>query len=326
MITRRDLIALTPLILLSLPALGRVEDRKVKAVRLRITHTTQILKPLKKARLWVPIPRSDHAQEVRGLKVSSPLPYRITEEKVWGNRSLFIEAREVPPGKVEVTFELLRRREGPARGGPDPKMCLKPSEWEVWDKEIERFVDGVVGRERDPVRIARKLYDAIIDRTKLLDGVCGRGVSVLTFQQRIGRCDEFHALYRSCLMYKGVPASWEEGIVLPYPSQLKKRDSYEADCLKTISWVRFYDGSRWVPVDLAEAKRRPDLRDFYFGNIPPNRFRVSRGRGIRLEPPQREVLNIFAYTHIEEEGIPAIYGHHYRNTVTYELLKVEVEG
>jgi len=170
-----------------------------------------------------------------------------------------------------------------------------------------------VGGERDPERIARKIYDAIIERTKFIDGVCGRGVSILTFEQRIGRCDEFHALFRSMLMYKGVPASWEEGLILPYPSELKSEDSYEADCLRTISWVRFYNGRKWIPVDLAEAKRRPDLREFYFGKIPPNRIRLSRGRGFKLNPPQYEALSLFAYTHIEEEdGIPAIYGHHYR--------------
>ena len=322
--TRRELLTVLPFLFLSISSTG-VDDRRVRSVHLRVVHSTEILRPMKKVRIWIPLPSSDHAQEVEDLKVNSPLPYRITKDKVWGNRMVFIEADEVGKTKVEISFRIRRFREGPVKDRTVRQdLCLKPSRWEVWDREIERFTDRVVKGERDPRKVARRLFEAILDRTKLVDGVCGMGVSVLTFQQRIGRCDEFHALFRSCLMYKKIPVCWEEGLVLPYPSRMKKRDSYEADCLKTISWVRFYDGKVWVPVDLAEAKRRPDLKDFYFGNIPPNRIRLSRGRGIRLDPSQ-EVINIFAYSHVEEDGIPAIYGHHYRNFLTYDLLGMEVE-
>ncbi len=323
--TRRDLLTALPFLFLSFSFSG-VDDRRVRSVHLRITHSTEILRPMKRVRIWIPLPASDRFQKVEELKVSSPLPFRITEEKVWGNRMVFIEAGRVEEAKIEVSFRIRRFRERPVEDRSIRRdLCLKPTRWEVWDKEIERFTDRVVGREKDPRRIARRLFEAILERTKLVDGVCGMGVSVLTFQQKIGRCDEFHALFRSCLMYKNIPVSWEEGLVLPYPSRIKKKDSYEADCLRTISWVRFYDGKVWVPVDLAEAKRRPDLKDFYFGNIPPNRIRLSRGRDVKLEPPQKETVNIFAYAHVEEEGIPAIYGHHYRNFLTYELLGMEVE-
>ncbi len=326
-LSRRDFLS-APLLLLGGMALSKgIDDRKVRSVTLDVTHSTRILKPMKRVKLWIPVPAGDHAQEVSDLKVVSPLPYRITREPVWGNRSVFVEAPEIGEAEILLKFRVKRKREEPVRDPSlDPKLCLKPSEWEVWNRDIERFTDKVVGGEREPEKVARRIYDAVIERTKFIDGVCGRGVSVLTFEQRIGRCDEFHALFRSMLMYKGIPASWEEGLILPYPSEIKEKDSYEADCLRTISWVRFFNGRKWIPVDLAEAKRRPDLRDFYFGRIPPNRIRLSRGRGFKLEPPQQEILSLFAYTHIEEEdGIPAIYGHHYRNTLTYELLDMEVE-
>ncbi len=329
-LNRREVLTL--LLIASLtPTTGvlsrRLEDSKVKSVTLDITHYTKILKPLKKVKMWIPIPPTDHAQEVSNFKVISPYPYRITEEKVWGNRSLFIERDKIGESEIVIKFRITRKREKAVK---DPslkvELCLQPSEWEVWNKEIENFTDKVTAGEKDPVKIAKKIYKAIIRRTKHIEGVCGRGVSILTFEQKIGRCDEFHALFRSMLMYKKIPVSWEEGLILPYPSELKDQDSYEADCLKTISWVRFYDGKKWIPADLAEAKKRPELAEFYFGAIPPNRIRLSRGRGFKLEPPQVEPLSLFAYTHIEEEdGIPAIYGHHYRNVLSYKLLDMEVE-
>ncbi len=326
-LSRRDLLLLPLLVSAGSVFAKKVDDRRVRSVTLEVTHATKILKPMKRVRVWIPVPVVDHAQEVTAFRVVSPLPYRITKEPVWGNRSVFVEADEMGELEILLKFRITRKREEPGRDPSlDPKKCLEPSEWEVWNRDIEKFTDQVVGSERDPEKVARRIYDAVIERTKYIDGVCGRGVSVLTFEQKVGRCDEFHALFRSMLMYKGIPASWEQGIILPYPSELKSEDSYEADCLKTISWVKFYNGKRWIPVDLAEAKRRPDLREFYFGNIPPNRIRLSRGRGFKLEPPSYEVMSLFAYTHIEEEdGIPAIYGHHYRNILSYRLLDMEVE-
>ena len=190
---------------------------------------------------------------------------------------------------------------------------------------MAEFVERVAGKEKDPLKVGRLLYDAIIDRSKYLHEVCGRGVATLFLEEKVGRCDEFHALFRSALMYRGIPARWEQGIAFPYPSEIKKRGEFEADCINAHSWVRFYLGDgRWFPVDLSEAKRRPDLREYYFGRLVPNRMKVSSGRGLVLNPPQKGIINTFAYTYIEAGGLPVIYGHNYRNTINYKLLAMEV--
>lgn len=306
-----------------------VDDRKVKALNLLITYTTEILKPPtgKKINIWMPIPPNDREQEVSDLSVSSRISYRETEDASKRNSMFFFSTDNLVSGdKIIVSFRIKRYASRVIKElSKNPKMYMEPSEWEKWDDDIAKFVDGLVGNESDPVKIGRKIYDAIIDRLSYVHEVCGRGVSAITFEEKIGRCDEFHALFRSMMMYRWIPAKWEQGIIIPYPSQIKKTGKIEADCINAHSWVKFYiGGNRWLPVDLSEAKRRPDMRDFYFGNLSPNRIKMSEGRGITLNPKQEGIINTFPYTYAEADGIPLIYGHHYRNVMRYEMIKMEM--
>ncbi len=304
----------------------RPYDGRVESVTLHVIYTTRILIPIRgTVRIWIPLPGTDHAQEIESLTIHSPLPHRIGREKVFGNKMAFMGGKSVGKGEIQMAFTIKRKQE---RGAVDktllPERFLEPAEWEIWNDEIARFADELLGRERDPFMVAKKVFYAIVDMMEFAEGVCGLGVSTLAFRQKVGRSDEFHALFRSILLYRGIPVIWEEGIMLPYPSSLKESDTFEVNCLKTLSWLRFYGGEgRWIPVDLAEARRRPDLRDFYFGRIPPNRIRMSRGRGMDLVPKQSVPVNTFPYTYMEIDGNPAIYGHHYRNILTYRIMNLE---
>ncbi len=305
-----------------------LNDQSVKALTLNITYATEILKPPKKkgVNIWIPIPYHDFEQEVSDFSVISEIPYKTTEDSR-KNKMLFLKKETVKEGdRIVLKYILRRKTSGIIEDTKDkPEKYLKPSEWEKWDENISKYVGYLVGNEKDSVKIGRKVYHAIIDHLKYIHEVCGRGVSAITFEDRIGRCDEFHALFRSMMMYKKIPVKWEQGLALPYPSEMKKTGEFEADCINAHSWVRFYTGkNRWMPVDVSEGKRRPDIREFYFGNLVPNRIKFSTGRGITLNPPQKNIMNTFPYTYMEAGGIPAIYGHNYRSIFKYELVKIEV--
>ena len=304
-----------------------LKDRAVKAVSLRIKYETLILRPPKRKglRIWVPLPKTDHSQWVSDYLIDAPTGYSINDSGE--NRMLFMEVDTLKAGdRITISYDFTRRSTGMVvMDGVKPREYLEPSEWERWDSRLAEFTQQVVGSEKDPVKIARLIYDAIIKRLTYIHEVCGRGVSSIAFEEKSGRCDEFHALFRTMMMYKGIPVRWEQGMALPYPTELKKTGIIEADCINAHSWVRFYAGNgTWFPVDVSEAKRRPDLRDYYFGHLIPNRIKLSTGRGLILEPPQQGIINTFAYTYIEADGIPAIYGHNYKNTIRYEVLKVKV--
>ncbi len=308
------------------PASG-IKDAEVRSITLKITYTTKILKAPKQKGIdiWIPLPQTDQEQEVMSLMIDSPVSYRTEISRQ--NRMVYLRADSFSEGEtVVLRYTLRRKAAGVLTYAEDStEQYLKPSEWERWDRSIAEFVDRVTGREKDPLKVGRLLYDAIIDRSRYVHEVCGRGVSTLFFEDKVGRCDEFHALFRSMMMYRKIPVRWEQGVAFPYPSQIKGTGEFEADCINAHSWVRFYIGDgRWFPVDLSEAKRRPDLRDHYFGRLVPNRMKVSSGRGIMLNPQQQGIINTFAYTYMEAGGLPAIYGHNYKNMIRYELIDMEV--
>ena len=61
----------------------------------------------------------------------------------------------------------------------------------------------------------------------------------------------------------------------------------------------------WVPVDISEANKHPDLKAYYFGNLTEDRIAFSTGRDLELVPKQDgEPLNFFVYPYVEVDGKP----------------------
>ena len=56
-------------------------------------------------------------------------------------------------------------------------------------------------------------------------------------------------------------------------------------------------------MDISEADKHPELKDYFFGNLNSDRVQFTMGRDITLEPPQDSgPLNYFIYPHIEVDG------------------------
>ena len=310
-----------------------ISDSAVKAMLFKVSYTTKIINPPRsgdKVDIWIPLPGSDDEQEITGLSVSSPHAFNINEERYYGNRMIYSGQKILKKDdNITITYSIRRKTAGTITDeGEDFKKHLLLTDREKWDENITSFADEVVGAEKSPIEIGRKIFYALADTLtydKEIPG-CGEGRSVWTFKNKRGRCDDFHALFRTMMIYKGVPARWEQGIALPYPSVISKSGKFEGDCTGAHCWIRFYTGEgNWLPVDVSEANKRKDLKDYFFGTLSPNRFKVSTGRDIVLNPRQAgDPLNSFPYTYAESDGVPLIYGHHYRNLIRYELIKTEV--
>jgi hypothetical protein len=76
-------------------------------------------------------------------------------------------------------------------------------------------------------------------------------------------------------------------------------------------------------VDVSEADKHPELREFFFGRLTPNRFKISEGRSVVLNPAQGgDPLSTFAYAYAEADGIPLIYLANYENMVQFTVTRV----
>jgi transglutaminase-like putative cysteine protease len=310
-----------------------IADDRVSETVLSIHSRTTLIEPppgAKAVRLWIPVPPNGPGQTVNGLSVTCAHPHRIETEPVYGNQMVHVESRDQRKGfDVDVRYEASLRRLGRTPGpgnAADLAPHLKLAGLEEMSPAIESFGRKVVGTERDPVRAARLLYDALIDLLtydKAIPG-CGMGNSAWTFDNKRGRCDDFHALYRTLLISRGIPTRWEQGLALPYPSQMSKSGELEGDCTGAHCWVSVHANGEWIPVDVSEAWKRRDLRDFYFGNLVANHLQVSVGRDLVLAPPQGgDPLGSFPLPYGEsDEGIPMVYGKTYRTKVTFKVLRV----
>jgi hypothetical protein len=312
---------------------GPISDSEVKAMVFNITYATEIINPPKvgeTVNFWIPLAQSDDEQEITQLSIDSPVAFSINEEPLYGNKMVHVGPARLKGGnKIILKYKVRRKTMGTIKDeNEEIKKHLVLTEREKWDSNISMFVDNVVPDGENPREIGRKIYYSLVDLLtydKKIPG-CGQGISVWTFENKRGRCDDFHALFRTMMIKKRVPVRWEQGIPLPYPSEIKGSGKLEGDCTGAHCWTRFYIGDgKWMPVDISEADKREDLRDYFFGTLSPNRFKVSTGRNIILSPPQGgEPLNTFPFTHAETEGIPLIYGHHFRNEIRYEILNMEM--
>ena len=92
------------------------------------------------------------------------------------------------------------------------------------------------------------------------------------------------------MISRGIPVRWEQGFPLAAPiREIGSRwPRLAGDCTGAHCWASFYAPSQgWIPVDVSEGdKAAPTGGDFFFGQLSPNRFKVSEGRRVTLNPAQ----------------------------------------
>jgi hypothetical protein len=58
-----------------------------------------------------------------------------------------------------------------------------------------------------------------------------------------------------------------------------------------------------VPVDISEARKHPELRDYFFGHLSGNRVLFTRLRGQALEPAAGSPRNYLIYPVARADGV-----------------------
>ncbi len=252
------------------------------------------------ARMWVPVARSDAFQKVELTNMDSLEKYSILEDATEGNKVLFFELGPEDSGKtIDIKYQVARIE----------KAAYKP-EADDWQKSLEadRLVpisdnfrkeaeEVVAGKKGDLVR-ARALYDHIIDRMRYIkygEG-WGQGDAVYACDARTGNCTDFHAYFIALARAVGIPARFAIGAAIPSERNEGGVDGYHC-------WVEFYAEGKWWPIDISEADKYSILSTYYFGHNPANRFELSRGRDLVVEPgPSSGPINFHAYPVLEVEG------------------------
>lgn len=278
--------------------------------------------------IFVPLAQSGPRQEVRSRRIDSDIPGEEKTETTYGNRFWHGHLERAPgrPVRIAVTYEVRRmaaRSSDASQGDPDlPRPELRRflgpnAKVPVSGPLVEAVLADLPRGDGSLLGDARRVYDYVIDNMeyKKVGTGWGNGDTLWACTKKYGNCTDFHALFISLARALGIPARFDIGFPIPADRTTGSIGGYHC-------WVEFHlPGVGWVPIDASEAHKNPAMREHYFGNQPPDRFRFTTGRDLELGPGHvTGPLNYFVYPHVEIGGKRAHEG------VTTRLRFVETKA
>jgi transglutaminase-like putative cysteine protease len=303
---RRILVSVL-LLVSTLPAIAQ-ESRHFT---FHYAFTVKNLPAGRKVRVWIPAAQTDAFQEVQVVSATGDLPLKATRESKHGNQMYFAETPSA--AKSELHFEMIYdvvRRERVALGGQGravPAALTSREHREDLQADVLVPTTGVpadlaakvTAGKSDPLDKARAIYDYVFStmRYDKTGTGWGRGDVLYACDAKKGNCTDFHSLFIAMARSQGIPARFEIGFPLPADKPLAEIAGYHC-------WSDFYvEGRGWIPVDISEAWKHPEKKDYFFGSHDVNRVQFSMGRDLRLNPPQAgKPLNYFVYPYVEVDG------------------------
>jgi transglutaminase-like putative cysteine protease len=270
--------------------------------------TVRNLPPGKKVRVWIPAAQSDAYQEVKIVSVQGDLPLKKNIESKYGNQIYYAETNSA---RAELHFDVeydVIRHERVALEQTAPH--LSAVSLSITEKQQELQPDALVPVTGLPAEIAVKvtqgktepidkahvIYDYVFTtmRYDKTGTGWGHGDVLYACDAKKGNCTDFHSLFVAMARSQGIPARFEIGFPLP-------PDKHSAEIAGYHCWSDFWmDGKGWIPVDISEAWKHPEKRDYFFGSHDVNRMQFSMGRDLQLSPAQDgTALNYFVYPYVE---------------------------
>jgi hypothetical protein len=264
-------------------------------------------------RVWLPCPPNSDCQEIARLPATAPGEIFEHKEPRYGNRILFFQTRIPATGEftVDVPYDVVRHevlrgllhqqdRVAEKLDDAHRAIFLRPDKLVPTTGKPLSLLAPLELR-KDKLDLARQLYDLVDEHvTYKKEGTgWGRGDSNWVCDSRYGNCTDFHSLFMSLARSQDLPARFEIGFSLP-------TDKSEGPIAGYHCWAWFYlDGRGWIPVDISEADKHPQMKDYYFGNLTADRMVFSIGRDVELAPKaSQSPLNYFIYPHVEVGGEP----------------------
>jgi transglutaminase-like putative cysteine protease len=266
----------------------------------------------KRVRIWIPAAQSDAYQEVKIISAQGDLLLKKTSEARFGNQIYFAETSgsAQPELHFDVEYDVIRH-ERVALGQTAPHLVATSLSFTEKQQDLQPDVlVPVTGLPADlavkvtqgltqPLDKARAIYDYVFTtmRYDKTGTGWGHGDVLYACDAKKGNCTDFHSLFIAMARSQGIPARFEIGFPLP-------PDKHSAEIAGYHCWSDFWiDGKGWIPVDISEAWKHQEKRDYFFGSHDVNRMQFSMGRDLRLNPPQEgKPLNYFVYPYVEVEG------------------------
>lgn len=245
-------------------------------------------------RAWLPYPRAlPGQQEDIGFIASDPAQHTIAPESTL-QRTVYAErvARAGRPTTFSVTYELTIFGQyhpiDPAKvTRVEPTRELVPYLGErpphiVFTDDLRKFSRDVVGEERNPYRVAEKLFLAVdrIPWAGALEYSTLRNISDYALHAGHADCGQQTLLLMTLLRLNGIPARWQSGMIF---------SDGDYDNLHDWGWL-YLAPYGWVPMDVTFGRLDagdPQLDMFYLGGLDAYRIAFNDDYSQPFAPPKQ---------------------------------------
>ncbi|MEN9867258.1 MAG: hypothetical protein RL748_2848 [Pseudomonadota bacterium] len=255
--------------------------------------------------IWLPLPAATPHQDVLAMQSDASMPVEICYDPVFGNPILHGMTQGDGAGVHHIGYRaVIERKEWhvdltqqrPARLQQDAQLLrhqLSQTSKIKFLPELLEVAQTIRAKHQKAIDIARAVYDHVLasmSYDKSVEG-WGQGDTEWACSMGKGNCTDFHTLFLALLRCCGIAGEFEIGAA--FPADMKDGDITHFKC-GYHCWTRFYDPALgWIPVDVSEASRHPEKRDYFFGTIDQDRVLLSRGRDILMVPHSQGGLENF---------------------------------
>lgn len=243
---------------------------------------------------WIPYPRDiPGQQEDIVLRSTTPAPHVLAPPST-KQRTVALElpAQAGQPTVFTVSYELtvLGRHQTivPEKVVPAADISAFAEDLAerpphiVFTPDLRAYSKKIVGDEKNPARIAKKLFDAVdtIPWGSAREYSTIPNISDYALKQGHADCGQQTLLLMALLRLNGIPARWQSGMVFSDGSYDNLHD-----------WGQLYLAPYgWVPMDVTTGRldsEDPRVRDFYFGSRDAYRIAFNDDFSTALVPPKR---------------------------------------
>jgi transglutaminase-like putative cysteine protease len=253
-----------------------------------------------KARLWMPLAKTDAFQNVHVDEISIPIKWEKIQDRDYGNDICVLNPRAEDGGKtIELRYRVVRKEKAayPATDG-NVTRYLRPEKLVPVNETFKTLAEQAVTGKTGDIARAKALYDHVLGRMRYDKSGTGwgRGDAMFACDAKTGNCSDFHAYFIALARSIQIPARFAIGATIPADKNEGAIEGYHC-------WAEFFADGRWVPVDISEAWKNPTLADYYFGHNPANRFELTKGRDLIVDPePASGPINFLVYPLLEMDG------------------------
>jgi transglutaminase-like putative cysteine protease len=270
-----------------------VAPRRVRVTQ-SITVEPDVVPAGETVRAWVPYPRALPGQQEDIRYISSdPAQHTLAPESTL-QRTIYFErnASAGKPTMFSVTYELTTFGQftaiDPAKvtrteATPElaPHLGERPPHI-VFTDDLRRFSREAVGDERNPYRIAQKLFLAVdrIPWAGALEYSTIRNISDYALHAGHADCGQQTLLLMALLRLNGIPARWQSGMVF---------SDGDYDNLHDWGWL-YLAPYGWLPMDVTFGRLDagdPQLDLFYLGGLDAYRLVFNDDYSQPFAPPKQ---------------------------------------